>query len=141
MNQRTENLDTKAIAHQKNQLNNQNASYPGQGRPVCYRQSWKSCRHYVKHMWRFFFDCQTADRTTMTQASAAALNACQYVYDHLPSDRDRDIIRTYFTCPPQTERETIERYCSDHNMQIGTAFKIVNRAWRLAAVRRGIADE
>lgn len=105
-----------------------------------YSESWKASRNYTKHMWRFYFAKQNITIDQMSAASRNAWIACNTAYSRL--DRaEQNIAQIYFSAEHGTEKDVITEYSVNYNEPEWSVYKVINKALRLAAIERGIADE
>lgn len=105
-----------------------------------YSESWKASRNYTKHMWRFYFAKQNITIDQMSAASRNAWIACNTAYSRL-NRAEQNIAQIYFSAEHGTEKDVITEYSVNYNEPEWSVYKVVNKALRLAAIERGIADE
>ena len=107
-----------------------------------YYTNWKKCVPFAKSMWRFYCSNKDAAIDQMTTATYLSWIACHAVYMEL-DPAEREILDTFFTAPlaKHTDSETLNAYARQKGIETNRVWCVVNKAYRLVAVERGLADQ
>ena len=106
-----------------------------------YTQGWTFCISIARHAWRFFLLNPDATIDNMSDPSRDAWIACYVVWADL-NDTEQAIIRAHHTTNgSQTDvDDAVAATANRLGLNDEDARRILRKAWREWAIKRGLAD-